>query len=149
MIRKSLRLDFIELHILQHASEGPLYGLWMIEELAEHGYWLSASQLYPKFHRLQKKGYLKRSEQVVDGKLRKYYRITREGRAYFKVTGWLGGCGPSCPSRMDASKAPLQETLLIVPCILIFRARSVFRPTAALPPRAAAALSTPSQVPAC
>ena len=56
----------------------------MIEELAEHGYWLSASQLYPKFHRLQRKGYLKRSEQVVDGKLRKYYRITREGRAYFK-----------------------------------------------------------------
>ena len=84
MIRKSLRLDFIELHILRHASKGPLYGLWMIEELAEHGYWLSASQLYPRFHRLQRKGYLKRSEQVVDGKLRKYYRITREGRAYFR-----------------------------------------------------------------
>ena len=76
--------DFMELHILHHASEGSLYGLWMIEELAEHGYLLSASQLYPKFHRLERNGYLTRNEKVVDGKLRKYYRITREGRKHLR-----------------------------------------------------------------
>ncbi len=77
-------VDFVELHILHHASGRAVYGLWMIEELAEHGYNLSASQLYPKFHRLEKKGRLMRTEKVVEGKLRKYYRATRDGRAYFK-----------------------------------------------------------------
>jgi DNA-binding PadR family transcriptional regulator len=77
-------IDFIELHILHHASEEPIYGLWMIEELSWHGYSLNASQLYPRFHRLQKKGLLDRKDRVVDGKLRKYYRIRPAGRAYLK-----------------------------------------------------------------
>ena len=76
--------DFFELHILHHASEGGLYGLWMIEELAEHGYRVNASQLYPRFHRLEEMGYLDRTDKVVDGKQRKYYRLTREGKAYVK-----------------------------------------------------------------
>ena len=78
------QIDFVELHILHHASEGPLYGLWMIEELAKHGYSLSASQLYPKFHRLEQKGFLNRKGLVVGGKLRKYYRLCPAGRAYLK-----------------------------------------------------------------
>ena len=82
MHRNKPHVDFIELHILHHASVGPLYGLWMIEELAEHGYKLNASQLYPRFHRLQDQGFLNRSDSVVDGRLRKYYRITRPGRLY-------------------------------------------------------------------
>jgi len=77
--------DFVELHILHHASEGPLYGLWMLEELAEHGYKLNASQLYPRFHRLEKSGYVDRTNKVVDGKVRKYYTITRDGRAYLRL----------------------------------------------------------------
>ena len=77
-------IDFVELHILHHASEGPLYGLWMIEELAEHGYSLNSSQLYPRFHRLEEKGYLERKSRVVEGKLRKYYRIRPPGRGYLK-----------------------------------------------------------------
>ena len=78
------QFDFVELHILHHASESSLYGLWMLEELAEHGYSLNASQLYPRFHRLEKQAYLKRTDQAVDGKVRKYYDITREGRVYLK-----------------------------------------------------------------
>ncbi len=67
---------------MHHASEAPLYGLWMIEELAEHGYKLNASQLYPRFHRLERGGYLDRDDRVVDGKLRKYYRLTPAGQGY-------------------------------------------------------------------
>lgn len=78
------QFDFVELHILHHASEGSLYGLWMLEELAEHGYSLNASQLYPRFHRLEKRGHLKRTDKVVGGKVRKYYQITRDGRAYLR-----------------------------------------------------------------
>jgi len=77
-------VDFIELHILCHAAEAPVYGLWMIEELARHGYTLNASQLYPKFHRLEQQGALTHTARIVDGRVRKYYRITRSGQAYFR-----------------------------------------------------------------
>ncbi|MCP5119652.1 MAG: helix-turn-helix transcriptional regulator [bacterium] len=70
----------MELHILHHADGGEIYGLWMIEELIEHGYRINASQLYPKFHRLVREGFLKRRERVIDGKQRKYYRATAAGR---------------------------------------------------------------------
>ncbi len=83
-MRKEGHVDFIELHILHHAAEGELYGLWMIEELAHHGYKVGASHLYPKFHRLETEGYLKRTEQVVDGKRRKYYASTAKGRRYLE-----------------------------------------------------------------
>ena len=53
-----------------------------IEELAEHGYKLNASQLYPRFHRLERDGHLNREDQVVDGKLRKYYSLTPAGQGY-------------------------------------------------------------------
>jgi len=35
----------IRLHVLHHAAEGELYGAWMIEELARHGYRLSPGTL--------------------------------------------------------------------------------------------------------
>lgn len=84
MIGKQPRIDFIELHILHHASVEELYGLWMIEELASHGYRVSASQLYPKFHALEKNGRLRRRERVVGGKVRKYYRATSSGKQYLR-----------------------------------------------------------------
>ena len=80
---KRLGVDFIELHILHHASEEPIYGLWMIEELAHHGYRLSASQMYPRFHRLVRRDLLDQRREVVGGKLRKYYVITARGRRYW------------------------------------------------------------------
>lgn len=81
---KQPRMDFIELHVLHHASEEEIYGLWMIEELAEHGYKINASQLYPKFHRLERQGYLRRRDRVIQGKRRKYYRATAAGRKYLE-----------------------------------------------------------------
>jgi len=77
-------VDFIELHILHHAAEEPIYGLWMIEELRHHGYAVGASHLYPKFHRMERLGYLKRTEKLVDGKYRKYYAATAKGRRYLQ-----------------------------------------------------------------
>jgi DNA-binding PadR family transcriptional regulator len=85
MIRKRLALDFIELHILFHASEGEVYGLWMLEELGEHGYRLNPSHLYPRFHRLERRGLLKQRREVVEGKVRKYYRLTSRGRRYWSA----------------------------------------------------------------
>ena len=70
----------IRLHILHHAAEGPLYGLAMIEELARHGYLLSAGTLYPILHGLEKKGYLRSSERRMGRTARRMYRITPSGR---------------------------------------------------------------------
>jgi DNA-binding PadR family transcriptional regulator len=83
MIRKRLTVDFIELHILYHASRGGFFGLWMLEELGRHGYRLSASHLYPRFHRMVRRGFVRHRPEVVGGKLRKYYHITARGRRYW------------------------------------------------------------------
>jgi DNA-binding PadR family transcriptional regulator len=70
----------IRLHILHHASKGPVFGLWFIEELARHGYKLSPGTLYPLLHGLEQKGYL-RSTEVREGKRsRRMYRATPLGR---------------------------------------------------------------------
>lgn len=77
---KDLYAGLIRLHILHHAvAEGPVYGLWMIEELARHGYRLSAGTLYPILHGLERKGYLTSAEERVGARRRRVYRATPTG----------------------------------------------------------------------
>ena len=76
---RDIFLAFVRV-LLHHAAEGPIYGLEMIEELARHGYEIGPGTLYPIFHELEKAGYLACAPQAVNGKVRKYYRITAEGR---------------------------------------------------------------------
>lgn len=73
-------LGFIKIHVLHHAAKEPIYGVAMIEELARHGYHLSPGTMYPLLHTLEEQGYLARTDRVVDGRVRKYYVITDEGR---------------------------------------------------------------------
>ena len=77
----SLFLGFVKLHILFHAGKEPVYGLWLIEELARHGYRLSPGTLYPILHSLETEGCLEVENRLVEGKIRKYYRLTEAGRA--------------------------------------------------------------------
>jgi PadR family transcriptional regulator PadR len=72
---------FIKLHILYHASREPVFGLDLIHELRRHGYELSPGTLYPTLHALEEAGYLRHEEKVVNGRRRKYYTATRQGRA--------------------------------------------------------------------
>lgn len=72
-------LGFVRVHVLYHAAKGKVFGLEMIEELREHGYDVSPGTLYPIFHGLEKAGYLDAEQELVAGKLRKYYRITASG----------------------------------------------------------------------
>jgi PadR family transcriptional regulator PadR len=71
---------FIKIHILYHASKEAVYGLWLIEELAHHGYKLSPGTLYPTLHKLEKEYLLKSYNENHGGKIRKYYEITPKGR---------------------------------------------------------------------
>jgi len=77
---RDLYSGLIRLHVLHHAAEGPVFGLGMIEELARHGYRISPGSLYPLLHGLEKKGYLRASEQRNGRSLRKVYRATALGR---------------------------------------------------------------------
>lgn len=80
-ILRKFFLGFIQIHILHHAKKEPFYGSWMIEELQEHGYQMSPGTLYPILHNMASNGILKREDQIVYGKIRKYYSITDEGIA--------------------------------------------------------------------
>ncbi len=77
---RELFQGFIRVHILFHAAEAPVYGLALMTELARHGYRAGPGTLYPTLHRLEQQGFLRRGDQVVNGKVRKYYRITPGGR---------------------------------------------------------------------
>ena len=80
MEHKDLLSGFVRLHILHHAAEGEIYGQWIIEELARHGYRLSPGTLYPMLHSMRRKGYLASREKRVGKSVRKLYRATKLGR---------------------------------------------------------------------
>ena len=78
---KDFFLGFVKIHILYHASQEPIYGVEILEELERHGYRLSPGTLYPTLHRLAREGYLSPQRRLVGGKVRKYYAITEQGLA--------------------------------------------------------------------
>ncbi|MFN2744754.1 MULTISPECIES: PadR family transcriptional regulator [Bacillus] len=83
-VLRKLFLGFIQIHILHHAGEQPIFGLWMLEELKEHGYNISAGTLYPILHSMESDGLLVKEERNVDGKIRKYYSATEKGMGVLK-----------------------------------------------------------------
>ncbi|MEH6987757.1 PadR family transcriptional regulator [Cytobacillus firmus] len=78
-ILRKLFLGFIQIHILHHAKEHPVFGAWMAEELREHGYSISSGTLYPILHSMESDGLLKQEKKNVDGRIRKYYTATEKG----------------------------------------------------------------------
>ena len=76
---RNIFLGFIRILILHHANEGEIFGVAIMDELRRHGYSISAGTLYPILHSLEAEGYLTRRNNVVNGKVRKYYRITEKG----------------------------------------------------------------------
>jgi len=82
---RDLYSGLMRLHVLHHAAEGSIFGLGMLEELRRHGYRISPGTLYPILHGLEKKGYLRASEQRDGKSLRKVYRATPLGRKALKA----------------------------------------------------------------
>jgi DNA-binding PadR family transcriptional regulator len=93
----------MRLHILHHAAEEPIFGLGMAEELARHGYRISPGTLYPLLHGLEKKGYLRASQESNGRSRRTVYRATPLGKkapeaakskvrqAYLRITAPFDG----------------------------------------------------------
>ena len=80
MEHQDLFAGLIRLHVLHHAAEGDIYGQWMIEELARHGYRLSPGTIYPLLHGLESKGYLESRQERAGRRIRRLYRATPAGR---------------------------------------------------------------------
>lgn len=86
-IDKTLISGSTSMLILRLLEEKDMYGYEMIETLesrSNHVFSLKAGTLYPLLHSLEDKHYLTCYEQEANGKTRKYYSLTREGRKYLQ-----------------------------------------------------------------
>ena len=77
-------LGFIKIYILHFASVKPIYGKKFHDQLLIKGFSISYGTLYPMFHKFEKKGYLKHEDKNINGKIRKYYSITKDGKIALK-----------------------------------------------------------------
>jgi PadR family transcriptional regulator, regulatory protein PadR len=85
MEHQDLLAGFVRLHVLHHALKEDVYGQWMIEELAHHGYRLSPGTLYPMLHAMERRGYLTSSKVRVGRTFRRVYRATALGSEALQV----------------------------------------------------------------
>ena len=83
-IDKSLMAGSTTMLVLSLLSREEMYGYQMITELArrsDHTFELKEGTLYPLLHNLEREGSVESFEkQSPQGRLRKYYRITKKGR---------------------------------------------------------------------
>lgn len=77
---RDLYSGLIRLHVLYHAAEQPIFGQWIADELARHGYKVSAGTLYPLLHALERRGYLRSAVKRSGRQARRFYRATPAGR---------------------------------------------------------------------
>lgn len=73
----------VEMLILEVISQGPSYGYEIAQTVGErsHGYFeLKEGSLYPALHRLEEQKLLTSYWEPVEGRRRKYYKVTSAGR---------------------------------------------------------------------
>ena len=80
MEHHDLLSGLVRLHILHNAAQHPVYGQWMIDEFARHGYRLSPGTLYPMLAKMERDGYLTSQTERAGRTSRKFYTITQKGR---------------------------------------------------------------------
>ena len=81
---KTVSSGNISMLLLQLLSDKDMYGYEMIEELekrSEYVFSLKAGTMYPLLHAMESKKHLVSYEKEAQGKVRRYYTITKQGRA--------------------------------------------------------------------
>ncbi len=84
----------VEMLIMEVISGGPSYGYEIVQDVAgqSQGYFeLKEWSLYPALHRLERQKMLASFWEEADGRRRKYYKLTAEGRRALesKKQEWL------------------------------------------------------------
>ncbi len=84
---QDLLSGFVRVHILHHAAESEIYGQWIIDELARHGYRLSPGTVYPMLRAMEARGYLSSRKEVRGGagRPRRIYVATKAGHKALAV----------------------------------------------------------------
>ena len=78
----------VEMLMLEVIGQGPSYGYEIVQTvLARSGgrFELKEGSLYPALHRLERQKLLEASWSEVDGRRRKYYRVTQLGRTLLEA----------------------------------------------------------------
>lgn len=81
---KTVSSGNISMLLLQLLSEKDMYGYEMIEELekrSEYVFSLKAGTMYPLLHTMESRKLLISYEKEAQGKVRRYYSITKQGMA--------------------------------------------------------------------
>ncbi|NMP37984.1 MAG: PadR family transcriptional regulator [Clostridiales bacterium] len=85
---KNMSSGNTDMLVLSLIEEKDMYGYQIIDELvrrSDHTFELKTGTLYPLLHLLEQKQYLESYDgEVISGKVRKYYRITHNGRQYLQ-----------------------------------------------------------------
>lgn len=87
MVNKELSKGSIGMLLLSILSQQDMYGYQMIKELesqSENVFTLKEGTLYPLLHIMEKNGFLEAYWQQDNGRKRKYYTITNNGRDELK-----------------------------------------------------------------
>lgn len=88
MVNKELSKGSIGMLLLSILSQKDMYGYQLIKELesqSQNVFTLKEGTLYPLLHTLEKNGFLEAYWQQLDnGRKRKYYTITNNGREELK-----------------------------------------------------------------
>lgn len=83
---KGMSVGNTDMLVLSLINEGDMYGYQIIDELvnrSNHTFDLKTGTLYPLLHLLEQKKYVTSYDtETAKGKVRKYYRITDDGRKY-------------------------------------------------------------------
>ena len=77
-------LGLVKIFLLHFAEKEEICGKEFHDRLLKLGFDLSYGTIYPLFHKLESKGYLKHAEKNVNGKIRKYYSLTAQGQEALK-----------------------------------------------------------------
>ena len=86
-IDKNLVQGSMALMLLRLLETKDMYGYEMIDTLSKRSdnvFELKVGTLYPLLHSMVQSGYLESYNQEANGKLRKYYRITPNGKKYLE-----------------------------------------------------------------
>lgn len=71
-----------ELLVLRLLSQRPMYGYELVKSIklaSNESITLAEGVVYPTLHSLEKRGFLKASEKVIEGRSRIYYQTTAKG----------------------------------------------------------------------
>lgn len=86
MIDRAILRGLLKICILSCAGEGELYGLGLMKRMRKCGFAVSPGTLYPNLNVLLREGDLLRSTQVIGGKRRIVYRLSKKGRRELRAT---------------------------------------------------------------